>query len=77
MGLLLTVRVLLRNDEYVKSLEQDIADANERAEYWKNQYKKLEFDYAKVSHVNAAWTAAITIFYTYQMILRWAKVVGD
>lgn len=27
--------------------------------------------------IGTAWTAAITIFYTYQMILRWAKVVGD
>lgn len=27
--------------------------------------------------IGTAWTAAIAIFYTYQMILRWAKAVGD
>lgn len=27
--------------------------------------------------IGTAWTAAITVFYTYQIILRWAKAVGD
>lgn len=27
--------------------------------------------------IGTAWTAAIAVFYTYQIILRWAKAVGD
>lgn len=27
--------------------------------------------------IGAAWLAAIVIFYTYQLILRWSKAVGD
>lgn len=27
--------------------------------------------------IGMAWVAAIAIFYAYQMILRWAKAVGD
>ena len=27
--------------------------------------------------IGATWTAAIAVFYVYQMALRWAKVVGD
>ena len=27
--------------------------------------------------IGASWLAAIAVFYTYQLILRWAKVVGD
>lgn len=27
--------------------------------------------------IGIAWVGAIVVFYTYQMILRWAKVVGD
>ena len=27
--------------------------------------------------IGTAWTAAIAVFYAYQLILRWAKAVGD
>lgn len=27
--------------------------------------------------IGTLWTAAIAVFYIYQMALRWAKVVGD
>lgn len=27
--------------------------------------------------IGTAWLSAIAVFYTYQLILRWAKVVGD
>lgn len=27
--------------------------------------------------IGTLWTAAIAVFYIYQLILRWAKVVGD
>lgn len=27
--------------------------------------------------IGTSWLAAITVFYTYQIILRWAKAVGD
>lgn len=27
--------------------------------------------------IGTAWVAAIIVFYIYQMILRWSKVVGD
>lgn len=27
--------------------------------------------------IGAAWLAAIVVFYTYQLILRWSKAVGD
>ncbi|MEG1709927.1 MAG: hypothetical protein RRY04_01890 [Oscillospiraceae bacterium] len=27
--------------------------------------------------IGTVWLGAIGVFYTYQMILRWAKVVGD
>jgi hypothetical protein len=48
----LTVRILLQNDEYVKTLEQGLVNANERASHWEKRCKKLELEYARASHFN-------------------------
>lgn len=43
------IRVLLQNDDYVKSLEQQLQLANERAVQYKQQCDKLQMDYASLS----------------------------
>lgn len=47
----IVVRVLLQNDEKVKTLEQQLQLANERAEHLKQQNTKLQTDYANLSLV--------------------------
>lgn len=51
-GDVLTLRVLLQNDEYVKTLEQGLTIANERVELLETRYRQLESNYARISHYN-------------------------
>lgn len=51
-GDVLTVRVLLQNDDYIKALEQEVRQANERADKWERKYIALERKYADVQYVN-------------------------
>ncbi len=45
----LVIRVLLQNDDYVKSLEQQLQLANERAVLLKQQFDRLQSDYMSLS----------------------------